>query len=449
MPALALRRNINKKRVPSAITFALPIITENIVTTVITMVLATYIGKLSSTALTAMGTTNTIINFINTLSYMMTTAAAVVVSRALGAEEKHEASVAAEQGVASTALFFTVIGSLFALLAPAVISLLTPTAEPQLFEETVLYLRLLSISLPFFYVYQVCCLLLRAAGTTVHPMLLTILLNGIQIVLSALVVTKTDYGLMGLGVVYIICRVVVAVPAFIVLLKRHTLSFSFVRMLKPNFEMLKRIFRLGIPDTLSGIFVQGGYILANTMIVGLGTFEATTYQVVYQVQLICYIPVSVCSTLVIPLAGRALGENNVPKAKKAIMASLWAGLAASIVLSLIAMLMGGGLTAFFSKDSAIIQKSGNLLWLVLVYTIFALAINVFEPALKTGGDTKFLMVLSGVAIWIVRLPLTYLFCYFFTWGTPGIYYANFISLFLRTILLFIRYLSGKWLAHKV
>ena len=54
------------------------------------------------------------------------------------------------------------------------------------------------------------------------------------------------------------------------------------------------------------------------------------------------------------------------------------------------------------------------------------------------------MISSSCCVWLIRLPLTYLFCYVFHLGVLGIYLANIVNLAARATLGLIRYYKGKW-----
>ena len=59
------------------------------------------------------------------------------------------------------------------------------------------------------------------------------------------------------------------------------------------------------------------------------------------------------------------------------------------------------------------------------------------------------MVVTLTAVWLIRLPLTYLFCFVWDWGVLGIYLANTISLYYRAILGLVRHGGQRWMTRRV
>jgi len=427
----------------------MPVVIENLINTVIGLILAGFIGGLSNSALAAMGTVNTSVMMIYSLFNTMIAGSAVLVARFVGAGDQSDATDAVEQAVFLTTFASLILCGALALLSSQVIHLVIPTAEPQLFNEAVIYFRLVVISYPCYLVYVVATSILRAAGSTGAAMLCSITLNVLFIVLCAVFVKYTDLGISGIGLAYILSRSFAVVISQFFLFRFHMFHLRLKHMLRPNWAMIKRILRIGIPASLESISVQGGYLVANTMIVGLGTHSATVYQVANQVHPFSTVFQTICSTLAITLVGQALGEHDVPKAKNNVKKLWFYGMAISMLVSLIVGLLGTRLTSFFSSDPIVIMESARMLWIQMLYNVFAISINVIDPSLRTGGDVKSIMIYSSLFIWLVRIPLTYLFCYVFSLDVVGIYMANIVALAGRAIVGLIRCFNGKWTRIKV
>ena len=85
----------------------------------------------------------------------------------------------------------------------------------------------------------------------------------------------------------------------------------------------------------------------------------------------------------------------------------------------------------------------------MVLNIPASSINSVDPQLRAGGDVRYVMLVTLSAVWLIRLPLTYLFCFVWDWGVPGIFIGNSISLYYRAVMGLIRRRGDKWLTRKV
>ena len=75
--------------------------------------------------------------------------------------------------------------------------------------------------------------------------------------------------------------------------------------------------------------------------------------------------------------------------------------------------------------------------------------DAIDAQLRAGGDVRYVMVVTLTAVWLIRLPLTYLFCFVWDWGVLGIYLANTISLYYRAILGLVRHGGQRWMTRRV
>jgi Na+-driven multidrug efflux pump len=89
------------------------------------------------------------------------------------------------------------------------------------------------------------------------------------------------------------------------------------------------------------------------------------------------------------------------------------------------------------------------MWVILFVNAAGISINAIDPQLRAGGDVRFVMVLTLSAVWLIRLPLTWLFCFHWDMGVFGIFFANGISLWVRAALGLIRWSGKKWMYKKV
>jgi len=107
------------------------------------------------------------------------------------------------------------------------------------------------------------------------------------------------------------------------------------------------------------------------------------------------------------------------------------------------------LSGIYSADPDVIALSSKLMWILIVMGLPAVSINAIDAQLRAGGDVKYVMMSTMTGVWLIRLPLTYLFCFVWDFGVLGIYGANTIALYYRAMLGLLRHRTDKWLTKKV
>ena len=428
--------------------FTLPVAAENLISQLIGMVVSMLIGGITKSALAAVGLVNQTVSMYTALFSLMSTGGAVLLARSIGAGDQQESSRIAEQNLL-LALAVSILMSILSLLAATpIMKLLMNNVEETMFNEGVIYFRLMMISFPAMIVNTVSSAMLRAAGNSRGPMITTMLVNVVQVAASALFIPALKMGITGAGLSYVVARYAGALIISFMLLRYHgSFRIHLPRMLRPHFPTWARMARIGVPNSLESTLVPAGYLIAHTMIVGLGTHQAAVYQVTNTLYGFAAYPQGICGPILISFVGQALGAGNIPKARKTLMGIYWAGMAASFVFSLTIALAVVPLGSLYTNDPMVIEDCKTTIWYMFAMCVPAISINAMDPGLRTGGDSKWIMLYTIFGVWAIRVPLTYLFCYQMSMGVSGLFLANIISLVFRASCSQFRFHTGRWL-HK-
>ena len=430
--------------------FVLPVIMDSCLTIIIGMVVSMVISSISPSALAATGMANTVVTVILALFSVITSSVSILVARQVGADENKEAADTIEQSIFLTLSIGIVLTVLFILLATPTLRLMMPTAEETLFLEAVRYFRVVMVSMPFYVMWSAFGGICRALGNSRMPMVASIAVNVAQLLFAWLTMSVMGLNEIGAGVSLVICRFVGAAVLFVALMKDHRRFVLKVRnMLRPNFATCKRLVRIGLPISFESSFVQIGYMLANSMAIALGTFESGVYQILNTINSFTGVPQGICSAVAMAAVGHLLGRKNYKDARKAGWLIWWVGIISGALLGFIAWGFGKPICGLYSSDPETINSSANLIWILLLMNFTGCSINVIDPQLRVGGDVKWVMTWTLLAVWLIRLPLTYFMCFHWNMGVLGIYLANTISLAFRMIVGIIRYCGNKWMFKKV
>ena len=263
-----------------SIRFILPVMAENLFTILIGLVFSQIISTISASALAAIGMANAVMQVVFALFSMVITGAAVLVSRQIGAGENQEAADTIEQAVLFSLLSTAAIAVICIASSRWTLGLLMSTAEEQLFSEAVRYYRVLMLSLPAYVLYSVLSGIYRSLGNSKMPLAAAMLMNLLQLLFAWVFIKGFRLEELGAGLAYLLCRLVGAGFLLVMLLRDHHFFVLRVRnMVRLRASTFLRILRLGIPMSLESLFVQAGYMLANSMSISLGTFESGVYQI--------------------------------------------------------------------------------------------------------------------------------------------------------------------------
>jgi putative MATE family efflux protein len=196
-------------------------------------------------------------------------------------------------------------------------------------------------------------------------------------------------------------------------------------------------------------FMSGGMLLYSVIVIGMGTAVYAAQRITFNALSISFMPGMGFGMASTTMTGQALGANRPELARRATwiafkMAALWM------------CTMGAGLFLFdeqimraFSDDPTIIAVGAPALRIIALSQPLQALGQVMAGSLRGAGDTRFPMVATGISVWLVRLPLGWLFGVPLGMGLPGVYISNVLDAGVRAGANYWRFRSGRWQRTKI
>ena len=98
----------------------------------------------------------------------------------------------------------------------------------------------------------------------------------------------------------------------------------------------------------------------------------------------------------------------------------------------------------FNDEPAIVALGAQIVLIVAATCLAQTSQVVISGCLRGAGDSRYVALTSFISIAIIRPALSWLLCYPVGWGVIGAWIGLFGDQFLRLVLNFIRFRSGKW-----
>ena len=430
--------------------FMLPIIGENVFTIGIGLVFSGLISSISGSALAAIGLATNVLSVLFGFFGIFVTGTAVLVARHIGAGNGKEAAETVEQSILLTLSVTAVVAVGFGFGAGGLMRLLMPASDAAMQNEAAGYFRMLMVSLPAYVLYSVLCAVFRSLGDGRTPLLGAVVTNLVQLGAAWLFIRVFHWEAVGAGLAYVVCRLAGAAFLLLALLHDHRhFALRLKNILRPRAATCRRILRLGIPCGIEGVFLNMGYMLGNTMALALGSLQGNVFQILTTLTTFATIPQTICANIALSATGHLLGAKRYGDVHKAGGGIWWGGFISQMLLTGTVVVFAARFAGVYSTDTAVIGESARIMWVILFVNAAGISINAIDPQLRAGGDVRFVMTLTLSAVWLIRLPLTWLFCFYWDLGVMGIFLANGVSLWVRAVWGLLRWSGKKWIHEKV
>jgi putative MATE family efflux protein len=251
-------------------------------------------------------------------------------------------------------------------------------------------------------------------------------------------------GITGAALALVTANVAGMIYALYLLLTRQASAWIDIHNLGLNWPIMKRILLLALPATLQ----KGTPNLAQNILLRLmsayGTVPLATYNVLRGIFNLALLPGMGVARSAAALVGQNLGADKPGRAERSMHYVGFVILALALVLVTSVIVLRPWIMPIFSQDHRVLAQSQYMTQVLgLGMGLYVLAMG-FENGLNGAGDTLSPMLIGITALWVIQIPVIYLFAQVLGWGAQGIWWAITLSHGCRALLLFLRFLQGRW-----
>ena len=404
-------KEINKK----ILSMILPITVENILQMVAGIVSMGMVGRIDVLAISALGISMRITQLVWGLFKGIAIGATVFVAQYYGAGEHKKMLTVIQQTMLSTIAVVVVLEILIFWGAPALLSIFNPSAE--LLKQAVIYLRLVSLGLPFLAMMLVIGGVLQGMGNARTPMFITMLMNIVNIVVGYLLIFgKMGFpamGIRGAAIATVISQIIAVLLGLYALFNKNGIMRCYFNksFFTVDISQVREIYKVGLPSSMESIFWQTAAIIITRAILNYGETSFAAHQLGLQAESISYMPAAGFAVAATAFIGQALGAKDKDLAKlyfKQIMkgAMIITALCASILIFL-----PGPIMSLLTNNKEIIKLSSIYLILMGIVQLPQNATGVLSGAMRGAGYTKVPMHVAGIGLWGIRVPLVLVVAY--------------------------------------
>jgi MATE family multidrug resistance protein len=255
-------------------------------------------------------------------------------------------------------------------------------------------------------------------------------------------------GIVGAGISTVVSTVL-AFALFVVFYfrKEHRESFGVLRSFSLDIKILRRFWRLGFPSGLELFLNVAAFNLFLLMFQSYGIAAGAAAAVVFNWDILSFIPMIGLNVGVISLIGRFVGARDMARVDEVMTSAFVVALAYGAVLAIIYSTFRYPLVEVFAPPtgdfSAIRELSAFMMIGLSSYVMADAVILVSGGILRGAGDTRWLMVASVSLHWAM-LVAQFFIIRVLELG-PKVSWIAFVALVLAIALVYaLRLKGGRW-----
>ena len=424
----------------------IPLIIEQLLAVTVGMADGMMVARVGEDAVSGVSLVDSINILLIGLFGALATGGAVVSAQFLGQKEEHKARIAGEQLIASTLLLSLGIMTVALIGNSAVLKLIYGNVESEVMEKAVTYLFYSALSYPFIAVYNACAALFRSMGNSKVSMVISLIMNLINISGNAILIFGLDMGVAGAAIATLISRMFAAITMFLLLKnKERVIHIESIKGFRPDFTMIRRILKIGIPNGMENSVFQFGKILVQGIIAKLGTSAITANAIANTMAGLGVLPASAVGLALITVVGQCIGAGDYKAVKTYTykllkIAYIFMGVINALIIILIPLILR---LYGVSEETSKIASHLMLYHCVMAAVIWPISFAL-PNALRAASDVRFTMWVSMISMWIWRVGFSYIMVYTFKLGVLGVWIAMTIDWIFRSACFFTRFHKEKY-----
>ncbi|HYD54633.1 MAG TPA: MATE family efflux transporter [Gemmatimonadaceae bacterium] len=381
----------------------------------------------------------------------------VLVARFVGAGDSDMADRTVYQAfLTATGLSVLVLAPIGWVAAPVLLDFVN--AAPAVQREALPFLRIsmmFSVGMLIFFMISGA---LRSAGDARTPMLLGFALTVLNIVLNVVFISGFGpipaYGTKGAAIGMSIAAGIMALFTLYKLWAGGwVVSFPKHHGYRPDWQIIRSLFRFGLPTGIQGIAMNIGGLLLVAIIGSLA--QSAAAQAAYAVSygqlfsLVTWTSVGLMGAAA-AVAGQNLGAGHPDRADGAVHVAARIALTGATAIGLFFLFLPHQLLAVFGMNEPGVVDIGVQLLRVLSLSGLLVAVALtYTGGLQGTGDTRSPLYISIVSQIIVPLGACFLIQRFGTLDPMDIWLSILAGHATRCLLSVLRFRQGKWRAIEV
>lgn len=435
------------------ITLSAPLMFNNLIRTLYNLTDGLYVAQLSSDDFAATAFVWPLNFLFISLGMGIGIGATTLISQRLGARQYDKANQFAQNALNISLLVGLIVSIIGYFFSANFVSWMGGTGEFAVKSTTYLKINFIGLFFDFgYFAYQA---FLNSEGNNKTITIISTISSLINVILDPILIFKTiplvnlpgfDMGIAGAAWATVFSKFVLLLLAVYVV-RRH--SQIKVRLLNReyNFPIIQDLAKIALPSSLGYSGAAMGFTVLNGLIQSYGTDTLAAFSMGNRLSDLLTQPQMGIGMALTSLIGQNIGARQFDRAKTIFKrTNLIIGLI-SIVSSILVYFFKQELLSLFIKD----MSNQNLWNQAIEYLMFSTFIIFFmgffssyNGVFQGMGKTNYSMLMSIGRLWILRLPMIWLFSTFSNLGSTGIWISMLLSNGLTVLIAALIYRRIDW-----
>ena len=390
------------------ISFSLPLMLSGILQLLFNAVDIIVVGRFTgSQALAAVGSTTALINIFTNLFIGISLGANVLAARFYASGKEKEMSETVHTSITLALISGLVMALAGVLLARFALNLMgTPN---DVIDQSVLYMRIYFLGMPFFMLYNYGAAILRAVGDTKRPLFFLVISGMTNAVLNLVLVIVFHMGVAGVAIGTIVSQLISSILVLRCLYTSNTSYRLYFSKLGIKTQYLKQIFQVGIPAGIQSTVINLSNALLQSSVNSFGSVAMAGYTAANNIFGFLYMSVNAVTQSCMSFTSQNYGVKKLKRMDRVLLDCMILSVGVALPLGCGAYFFGPELLKIYTSDADVIRCGVEVLAFTTVPYFCCGIMDLLPGALRGMGYSGVPMILSIIGtvgtriVWIFGL----------------------------------------------
>lgn len=390
------------------ISFSLPLMLSGILQLLFNAVDIIVVGRFTGRqALAAVGSTTALINIFTNLFIGISLGANVLAARFYASGKEQEMSETVHTSITLALISGLVMALAGVLLARFALNLMgTPN---DVIDQSVLYMRIYFLGMPFFMLYNYGAAILRAVGDTKRPLFFLVISGMTNAVLNLVLVIVFHMGVAGVAIGTIVSQLISSILVLRCLYTSNTSYRLYFSKLGIKTQYLKQIFQVGIPAGIQSTVINLSNALLQSSVNSFGSVAMAGYTAANNIFGFLYMSVNAVTQSCMSFTSQNYGVKKLKRMDRVLLDCMILSVGVTLTLGCGAYFFGPELLKIYTSDADVIRCGVEVLAFTTVPYFCCGIMDLLPGALRGMGYSGVPMILSIIGtvgtriVWIFGL----------------------------------------------
>ena len=375
------------------ISFSLPLMLSGILQLLFNAVDIIVVGRFTgSQALAAVGSTTALINIFTNLFIGISLGANVLAARFYASGKEKEMSETVHTSITLALISGLVMALAGVLLARFALNLMgTPN---DVIDQSVLYMRIYFLGMPFFMLYNYGAAILRAVGDTKRPLFFLVISGMTNAVLNLVLVIVFHMGVAGVAIGTIVSQLISSILVLRCLYTSNTSYRLYFSKLGIKTQYLKQIFQVGIPAGIQSTVINLSNALLQSSVNSFGSVAMAGYTAANNIFGFLYMSVNAVTQSCMSFTSQNYGVKKLKRMDRVLLDCMILSVGVTLTLGCGAYFFGPELLKIYTSDADVIRCGVEVLAFTTVPYFCCGIMDLLPGALRGMGYSGVPMILS-------------------------------------------------------